>query len=89
METKTIGNVKVTAIFGGTVFAAWEPSSVMGPHGTIMTIDGAWYGTVASRRDPAVELMPVGPARERAARESQAARYPVWPSWPSKQGSPT
>ena len=31
------------------VYSAWEPSSVMGPHSTITTFDGSWFGRVGTR----------------------------------------
>lgn len=33
------------------VYSAWERESVTNTHQTITTIDGAWYGTLHSRRD--------------------------------------
>jgi hypothetical protein len=51
-ETRTIGSIKVqrTRLLGTScyVYTAWEPSACMNRHGTITTIDGAWYGRVGT-----------------------------------------
>ena len=56
--------LKRTPIIGTrtTVYSVWEPTSdpVQGPHGTITTIEGVWYGRLGTRRDlpPELEVLP-------------------------------
>ena len=41
-------------------FAAYEPSSYFGPHGSLMTLDGNVCGSLQSRRLPAsIDEMPI------------------------------
>ncbi len=43
------------------VYNAWEPSSVMGKHSTITTIDGKWYGRLGtSQVPPDINALPAG-----------------------------
>jgi len=70
--------VRGTRIIGTdvTVYEAYEPSSVTGPHSTITTIDGEWYGKIATRRLPDdINAIPVGPERSAAVYAFHNQRY--------------
>jgi hypothetical protein len=69
--------VRVTRIIGSTldIFAVYEPSSLCGPHSTIMHIDGQWYGMLGSRRLPAELDAMRGAARWDAVTAYQQAQY--------------
>ncbi len=59
-----------------TVYEAYEPSSVAGNHSTITTIDGEWFGKIATRRLPAeINAMPIGLERSAAVDAFHKARY--------------
>lgn len=34
------------------IYAAWEPSSVIGPHSSLMVHNAQWYGRISSRKLP-------------------------------------
>lgn len=59
------------------VFTAWEPSSPMGKHGTVMHIGGRCYGRVGTEGLPGeLDRLPaMTDARYRAVKEWHAARY--------------
>lgn len=79
--TKTLDSgikVQRTEIIGGGVtYSAWAPSSLTGNHGTISTIDGAWYGRLGTERLPAdLEALPaMTEQRSTAVRAWQNTRY--------------
>jgi len=57
-------------------YRAYEPSSIMGAHSTITTIDGKWYGEIGSRRLPGwMDAMPSGDERSRVVGEYIEANY--------------
>lgn len=62
-------------------FAAWEPSSLVGPHHAITTFGGKWYGQIGTREpSEAVRALPpmteerAKSVRAHYAREAQFAR---------------
>jgi len=64
-ETRRIGDKVIKKYSVATtdviVYEAWEPSHIMGPHATITSIDGEWYGRIGTRRPPSeVERLPAG-----------------------------
>ncbi len=62
---------------GRTVFSAWEPSEIMGPHGTITFVGGECYGRVGTRQiGPEIEAMRGGsPERCAACDAHREAQY--------------
>lgn len=74
------------------ILRAWTPSSIMGNHSTISTIDGSWYGLVGTERDPELYEHLPGGSEERVAavlaqRASRAAeaRAAIWAAYPRAQ----
>lgn len=69
-ESKKVGSIiviKHRSVGGGYVFGAYEPSSIMGKHSTILHVEGQCYGAVGTRRLPAeIEALPVGLKRSAA-----------------------
>jgi len=64
-ETKRIGDkvIKKYSVAGTDliVYEVYEPSALMGPHGTVTSIEGKWYGRVGTRRPPPeLEALPAG-----------------------------
>lgn len=45
------------------VYDVWEPSELAGPHSTVTTIDGRWYGRLGTRRSTS-ELEGLAPGSE-------------------------
>lgn len=60
------------------VHQAWEPSTIRGPHSSVTTIDGSWYGRIGTDPDPGLyNHLPVGPERSAAVKAAYAQRYAV------------
>jgi hypothetical protein len=59
------------------IYCVWEPSSPMGGHSTITTINGEWYGRVGTRRLPAwmESLKSMSDERARIVGEYHEAQY--------------
>lgn len=49
------------------VYEAWEPSAIIGKHGTLTSIEDKWYGRIGTRYlPPEIEELPRGDQRTRA-----------------------
>lgn len=74
METRTVQLadavvivVKSKLLYGGVSYTAWERSNVMGPHSTLMHIDGVCYGQIGTRRLAGIEHLRGGSPERLAA----------------------
>lgn len=75
--TVTIGAVKVRRIqiigTGMFVYKAYEPTTLSGPHSSVTTFDGVWFGDIATRT-PTPELQAL-PAMSQERYEAVGAWY--------------
>lgn len=63
--------------FDYVTFVAYEPSSFMGPHSSIFSIEGQWFGKIGSRELPEeLDALPArSEKRSKAVKTWQEAQY--------------